>query len=198
MLAETTFIEFERSPRRKIGELNLTPLIDVLFILIVFFMLTTNYMRIESMELVLPSAAGNAVAKKEVVYLFLYANGDVALGQRKIGQDELMESLRRMFEKDADTKIMLLTADGVTMQQMVGAMDRINLAGGKNLLVRKWESAPVAATTPKPVAVAAAAPAAVPHPVAEEHDVLTLSNEPPPKMDMPARRKPSILDLWGD
>jgi hypothetical protein len=47
-----------------------------------------------------------------------------------------------MFTKDPATKIMLLTADGVTMQQLVNVMDRIYMAGGQSLFVRKWENAP--------------------------------------------------------
>jgi biopolymer transport protein ExbD len=136
------FIEFERTSRRRLGELNLTPLIDILFILIIFFMLTTSFMRVESMELVLPSAAGKAVAKNDMVHLFLYANGDMAIGQRRLDQEELSESLARMFSNDPEAKVMMLTADGVTMQQLVGIMDKVYLAGGKSLFVRKWEAAP--------------------------------------------------------
>jgi biopolymer transport protein ExbD len=133
-------MEFERTSRLKIAGLNLIPLIDVLFILIIFFMLTTSFMRIESMELVLPSAAGKAAAKDDVVHLYIAANGDMALGQRKVDQDSLVESLSRMFERDPNTRIMLLTADGVTVQQLVTIMDRITMAGGRSLFVRKWDA----------------------------------------------------------
>ncbi len=133
-------IEFDRSTRRTLNNLNLTPLIDVLFILIIFFMLTTSFMRIESLELILPSAGGKPAGNKDVVHLFIDAGGDMILGQRKIDHDELNQSLRRMFEKDANTKIMLMTADGVTMQQLVNIMDRVYMAGGKSLFVRKWQN----------------------------------------------------------
>ncbi len=159
-------------PRRKLGDLNLTPLIDILFILIIFFMLTTTFMRVESMELILPSAAGKAAEKDDVVRLFLYANGDMAIGRRKIDRDEFGESLSRLLGGDGTTKIMLLTADGVTMQQLVSIMDRIYSAGGKSLFVRKWQTA--AETT---------APA------------LVLTQEKKPASNP---NKPSILDLWGE
>ena len=135
-------MDFQRTRRRTSGNLNLTPLIDVLFILIIFFMVTTSFMRVESMELILPSAAGKAAEKSEVVHVYIYASGEMALGQRKIDQTELDESLIRLFEKDPNTKIMLLTADGVTVQQLVNIMDRIYVMGGKSLFVRKWQDAP--------------------------------------------------------
>jgi biopolymer transport protein ExbD len=135
-------MEFERTARRKVGALILTPLIDIMFILIIFFMLTASFMRIESLELMLPSASGKAPEKQTALHLFIQPNGDMFLGQRKLGSEELTESLVRMFDKDPATKIMLLTADGVTMQQLVNIMDRVYTAGGRSLFVRKWENAP--------------------------------------------------------
>ena len=132
-------MEFVRTSRRASKGLPLTALIDVMFILIIFFMLTTSFMRIESLELMLPSAGGKITKKQEVVHLFIHPNGEMNLGKRPIDQEELTESLARMFQKDAATKIMLLTADGVTMQQLVNIMDRIYMAGGHSLFVRKWE-----------------------------------------------------------
>lgn len=132
-------MNLERTVRRKIPILNLTPLIDVLFILIIFFMLTTSFMRIESMELILPSATGKTASKQEVVRVFIHPDGRMQLGQRRLSNDELEASLKRMFEHDAATRIMVLTAEGVTMQQMVDVMDRVYAMGGKSLFVRKWE-----------------------------------------------------------
>jgi len=131
-------MEFERS-RKKMRGVPLTPLIDITFILIIFFMLTTSFMRVESLELILPSAGGKKVDKQEVIRLFLYGNGDFQLGKRKLEGDALDESLKLMFSKDAATKMMLLTEQGVTMQQMVNAMDRIYAAGGQSVFVRKWK-----------------------------------------------------------
>ena len=132
-------MEFERSPRSKVRALQLTPLIDIMFILIIFFMLTTSFMRIESLELMLPAASKTAAPPQEAMHLFIDAGGEMILGQRRVDQNDLTESLTRMFEKDPGTKIVMLTSDGVTMQQLVNIMDRVYMAGGRSLFVRKWE-----------------------------------------------------------
>lgn len=129
-------MEFERSTRRSLN-LPLTPLIDVVFILIIFFMLTTSFMRIESLELMLPSV-GKADDKKEVTHIFIRENGEMILGKRNVEPDELSETLVRLFSQDPSSPIMLLTAEGVTMQQLVAVMDRVTASGGKSLFVRKW------------------------------------------------------------
>ncbi len=132
-------LDFETKRKEPMRAIPLTPLIDITFILIIFFMLTTSFMRVESLELILPSAGGKSAEKQEVIRLFLYENGDLQLGKRKLEGDDLDKTLKAMFEKDATTKMMLLTDKGVTMQQMVGAMDRIYAAGGQSIFVRKWK-----------------------------------------------------------
>ena len=134
-------MEFERTSKRGMRGLPLTPLIDVVFILIIFFMLTSSFMRNESLELILPSKGGKAAEKQDVVRLYLYENGDMQLGQRKVDTQELDESLKAMFTKDPTTKMMVLAGEGVTMQQMVATMDRVNIAGGQSIFVRKWVGA---------------------------------------------------------
>lgn len=131
-------MEFERTPRRSLS-LPLTPLIDVVFILIIFFMLTTSFMRIESLELMLPSS-GKVSSKKETTHIFIKEDGEVLLGKRSVEPEELSETLVRIFTKDQYSPVMLLTAEGVTMQQLVAVMDRVKTAGGKSLFVRKWEN----------------------------------------------------------
>ncbi|MDX2112288.1 MAG: biopolymer transporter ExbD [Alphaproteobacteria bacterium] len=133
-------MDFVRTPRRKIRALNLTPLIDVLFILIIFFMLTTSFMRIESMELMLPSAVKQNSASRtdDVVRLYLSSAGEVTLGKRKLSGADLDETLQRLIVGNPDVRIMLLTADGVSMQQLVDMMDKVSLMGAKSLLVRTW------------------------------------------------------------
>ncbi len=155
-------MEFERSSR-KVITLPLTPLIDVMFILIIFFMLTSSFMRVESLELNLPSVSPSPAVKSDVMHLFIQADGNMLLGKRRLDQQELTESLSRMFKKDPGTKVMLLTAEGVTMQQLVNVMDNLYQAGGRSLFVRKWEAAPAEAMV-KPGAVELWTPGTAPAP----------------------------------
>lgn len=129
-------MDFDRTSRRVLN-LPLTPLIDVVFILIIFFMLTTSFMRIESLELMLPST-GKVSDKKEVTHIFIRENGDLILGQRNVEPEELSQTLVRLFSDNPSSPVMLLSAEGVTMQQLVAVMDRVTAAGGKSLFVRKW------------------------------------------------------------
>lgn len=138
-------IEFARSGRR-IGHLPLTALIDVVFILIVFFMLTTNFMKVESMELLMPSAAKSAkktAVTDNLARVVLRNDGGILFGQRATDRDDLSRTLRSLFAQRPEQRVMLMSEDTVSLQTLVEVMDIVYLAGGKNVFVK-------AAHTPKP------------------------------------------------
>jgi len=129
-------------PRRatQIQELPLIPLIDVVFILIVFFMLTTNFMQTESMELLLPSAgAPKNTDDKALVRIFIHNDGHITFGERAVDEADLQKTLKALFTQDARTRIMLFSADKVSVQKLVSVMDMVYLAGGRSLFVKDWK-----------------------------------------------------------
>lgn len=136
-------IEFSRS-KKPMRQLPLTPLIDVVFILIVFFMLTTSFVKIESIELLLPGASQAKAKKAEKAYMariFIHNDGRVMFGKREIAEDELQATLVELFERNPETRVMLFTAEQVSMQRLVGIMDMVYRTGGKSLFVKDWVDA---------------------------------------------------------
>ncbi|MDE3037402.1 MAG: biopolymer transporter ExbD, partial [Pseudomonadota bacterium] len=101
-------MNFERATRRTIRSLPLVPMIDVMFILIIFFMLTTSFMRIESLELLLPSVTTRVAQKDDTLRLFIKPDGRMILGERNVTPEDLSASLSRLFSENPAAHIMLL------------------------------------------------------------------------------------------
>ncbi len=142
-------LDFGRSSRRP-RELQLTPLIDVAFILIIFFMLTTSFMKIESMELLLPSSAAavQKAADTSLAHIYLYNDGRVAFGQRVVEQDELQKTLNDFFVHNPEQRVVVLAANKVSLQSLVEMMDVVYAAGGKSVYVRAWQTSTAHAKAP--------------------------------------------------
>lgn len=133
-------IEFART-RKRMRELQLTAMIDVVFILIIFFMLTTHFARVESMELLLPSAGGGKAAEaKDVARIIIHNDATISFGQRKVDEDELARTLQALFTENPNHRIVVFSDDKVSMQKLVSIMDMVTGAGGKSLYVRPLES----------------------------------------------------------
>lgn len=130
-------IEFERT-RRRMQEINLTPLIDIVFHLMVFVMLTTTFVVSESMELSLPSGkqASQAVTAS-VMRIHIMASGEAVVDGQPMTNDALNGLLAARLGENPDTKIALFTTQGVNVQQLVAVMDMVYLTGGRNVQVDK-------------------------------------------------------------
>ncbi len=135
-------LHFERiaGNRRPIG---LTSLIDVVFILLFFFMLTTSFVRTESMELTFPRSAEvkEKVAAAGGIQIFLFDDQRIFLGEKEMPIDDLKSELRLMLFNEPDRSILLLSAEKVSVQRLVNVMDDVYLMGGKNVAVAQWDPA---------------------------------------------------------
>ena len=133
-------MNFERR-RRHVKEINLTALIDIVFHLMVFVMLTTSFVVSESLELSLPSAQGNnaAAVSASTLRLKLGSDDTVAIDGRVLTLQQVGELLTKRMGKDANVRIAVLSTPGVSVQQLITVLDAVYRAGGRNVQVDKSE-----------------------------------------------------------
>ena len=132
-------MEIERN-RKRVEEINLTALIDIVFHLMVFVMLTTSFVVSESMELSLPSgkSRGESTANK-AMRLVLISDGAIVVDGEKMEGEGLNSALVERLGNNPETKIAIFTTESVNVQQLVKVMDMVYLAGGHNVQVDKVE-----------------------------------------------------------
>lgn len=131
-------MDFERR-RRYVKEINLTALIDIVFHLMVFVMLTTTFVVSESLELSLPSTHSTqaGVASASILRLKLGSDDTVMSDGRIISLEQMAELLTKRMGKDPAIRISVLSTPGVSVQQLVTVLDAVYRAGGHNVQVDK-------------------------------------------------------------
>ncbi len=130
-------MDFDRR-QRLIQEINLTALIDIVFHLMVFVMLTTTFVVSESMELSLP--AGKATAGSAAMHILrieTVSDGSVVVDNQPMNLDAMNAALSNRIAENADVKIAIFTTTGVSVQQLITVMDAVYLNGGRNVQVDK-------------------------------------------------------------
>jgi biopolymer transport protein ExbD len=116
-----------RTPRKEEPELNLIPLIDVVFMLLIFFMVTTTFTRDSGLQIELPTAdAEQTEAKPDTIEITIDAEGRYYVNQQALVNTHL-DTLKRAIEQTAgerrDTPL-VISADARTPHQaVVSAMD---------------------------------------------------------------------------
>jgi len=132
-------IEFARRPRHA-RDPDLTPLVDIVFKLVLFFMLTSSFVASESLELNLPGkGAPPQPVATDVMRIQVVATGHVTVDGTAVNRDELEQTLTSHIQSNPAVKIAIFTTPGVSVQQLVSVMDMVYLLGGQNVQVDRLE-----------------------------------------------------------
>ena len=114
-------------------DVNLTPMIDVVFLLLLFFMVSTSFIRESSLKVDLPDASGQALAEQESpIDIIIRANGEVLVNDipmTELTRDALRDLLKTTAG-DNDNPHIIISADAnAEYQHIVTAMDAAQLLG---------------------------------------------------------------------
>lgn len=123
--------------KKKELTVNITPLIDVVFLLLIFFMVSTSFTRETQIELELPKATGEQLeVEAKVVEISIDAEGNFYLNKAPLINTQI-ETLRRAILKisEGDTSLpLIISADAkAPYQAVVAAMDAAGQEGFNNL-----------------------------------------------------------------
>lgn len=137
-------MKFPRKPREPV-DINLAPLIDVVFILLLFFVVTTTFTRETQLKVDLPEAVSGTPPEvmKTPLEILVGVDGSFALNGKSLSKNDLaslMEALRLESGGDKSLPVML-SADGqVPHQAVVTAMDAASKLGFAHLRITTVEA----------------------------------------------------------
>ena len=131
-----------RQVRRELPALNLTPLIVIVFLLLIFFMVTTSFSRETRLLVSLPEASGSAENATESIEVLVDKEGGYAINGRRLVNAEVDSLVRGLeLESGGDVSLLVvLVADAeVQHQSVVTAMEAIGRAGFASLSIATRE-----------------------------------------------------------
>ena len=125
-------IHYKQRQRFKV-EIPLTSLIDIVFLLLVYFLLTTNFMVEEGIKIKLPQAKASAPQTEEVITVYVDREGRAFLGTEEVPLSVLFDRLKQMIGRQ-ENKLVVIRADrAVILNKAVKVMDVAKAAGAGRL-----------------------------------------------------------------
>ncbi len=121
-------------PTKRRKALSLTPLIDVVFILLLFFMLTSSFIKWHNMELAVSKPSTSTVQSSDQPPLLftLDETGELSLRGQVYNETD-NAALAQLIEENADASVILLTTDQVNVQQIISTIDRLKRLGAESV-----------------------------------------------------------------
>jgi len=112
--------------------ISLTPLIDVVFILLVFFMLASSFLDWRSIALDAPARAAASASMEGALLVEVRTDG-LRLSGDTVSLDKLAERVAARLEAKPDQRVLVKPAAGVSLQEAVQVLDRLAAAGAAEL-----------------------------------------------------------------
>ena len=125
-------VHYKPRPRLKV-EIPLTPLIDIVFLLLIYFLLTTNFMVDEGIKIKLPQAKASAPQTEKEITVYVDRQGRAFLGNEEVSLAMLFDRLKEMIGV-RENKLVVIRADrAVILNKAVKVMDVAKAAGAGRL-----------------------------------------------------------------
>ncbi len=118
--------------RPKRLSISLTPLIDVVFILLLFFMLASNFSHDHAIVLNSPASGGSHSSSTGALLVNVRVNGARVAGQL-LSPKALVARIRKLHAENPDLKVLVHPGNGVNLQQTVNVLDEVKTAGVSDL-----------------------------------------------------------------
>ena len=109
--------------------INITSLIDVMFLLLIFFMVTSTFRNQPAINLVLPRSSTASETVDTPTIVFLTATGDVFLNDAPVAPEDLAPALERLHVSTGDDRIVLRADQDASHGRVVEMIDTIKQSG---------------------------------------------------------------------
>ena len=114
--------------------IDISPLMDCVFILLIFFIVTTTFVEETGVEVDKPQAASAARLEKTSILIAVTANGEVVYGGREIGINNVQPLVKRMLQKE-DLPVIVQADKNAPAGAMVKVIGEAKLGGATKVSV---------------------------------------------------------------
>lgn len=121
-------------PRRKIA-LNITPLIDVLFILIIFFTVSSTFLEQPGIELKLPDAESSQTYTAHKIIIYVAKNETIYLNDEQVNVNILVEYVQAKLAEQKEKSVVLRADTEVNHGVIINIMDLLRKKGIYKIII---------------------------------------------------------------
>ena len=112
--------------RNKVSpEFNMSSMTDIVFLLLIFFMLTSTLVTVNALDILLPKAQGKTENNKSVA-VSITKKLEFYVDRKKVSENDLEQNLKSLLTNDENPTIVLRAEEGVPIEKAVRIMDIAN------------------------------------------------------------------------
>ncbi len=124
----------------KTSDINITPLIDMVFILLIFFMVTTSFVKETGVDVQRPAASTAVLKEKGNILIGVTSDGRVFLEKKQIDVRSVRAHIEQCLAVNPEGGVVIVADKTSHTGMVIKVMDQCRLAGAKNLSIAASKS----------------------------------------------------------
>ncbi len=128
-------ISAARRANSKNLELNIAPLIDMVFILLIFFLVTTSFLKETGVDISRPTASTAASKTKTTILIGVTKDSTIHIDRRKVDVRAVRANVERALAETPDGSVVIVADKESLTGLVIDVMDACKLAGAENVSI---------------------------------------------------------------
>ncbi|WP_406666797.1 ExbD/TolR family protein [Gallaecimonas sp. GXIMD1310] len=111
------------------ASIDMTPMLDIVFIMLIFFIVTTSFVKESGIDVNRPTAATATKKKSANIFIAINANGDVFMEKRNVDVKRVRANVERMLAEQPESSVVIQADKDAKNGVVVAVMDQVKAAG---------------------------------------------------------------------
>jgi len=125
----------QRKASAEEAEVDLTPMLDVVFIMLIFFIVTASFVKESGMDVNRPDAATAVVKPRGNILVAITPSGQIWIDKRQIDVRSIRANLERLYAENPQGAVVIQADEESKNGLLVAVMDAAKLAGIDNVSI---------------------------------------------------------------
>ena len=117
------------TPEAEEGEIDITPMLDVVFIMLIFFIVTASFVKESGIEVNRPDAATTIAKPKANILVAINDSGEVWINKRKVEITQVRANIERLHAENPQGTVVVQADEEARTKVLVAVMDAARQAG---------------------------------------------------------------------
>ena len=110
-------------------DINITPMLDVVFILLIFFIVTANFIKEPGLEVNRPDAETSSIQENAAILIAIGATGDIWIDGRRVDVRQVKANITKLLADNPQGTVVIQADERATADKIIAVMDQSREAG---------------------------------------------------------------------
>ena len=117
------------------ADINITPMLDIVFIMLIFFIVTTSFTRETGVTIIKPEAEQAVALQNGSILIAVRPNDDIWMAKRQVELREVRQMVERARAENPEGSVVIVADKGSRIGTVTQVMDQVKMAGVRGVAI---------------------------------------------------------------